>query len=206
MGFTDGWIQPLARRLVTSRHTVRGFPVTVVNTRPDIETAAVVGRLGNALALIERHTPHYGRHLRRDFAGFLVQRYACRGAYFPDTRLCMVELTFCVNDTITEAQIAATILHEGMHARLHALGFPLEMEDRARQERFCRKAEIEFGRLVPGGTAIVDRALQALALEDQDVAPVIDERLAAERVARADRDAGQRGRGRPSDDNRSGEA
>jgi hypothetical protein len=118
-----------------------------------------------------------------------VQRYACRGAYFPDTRLCMVELTFCVNATITEAQIAATILHEGMHARLHALGFPLEMEDRARQERFCRKAEIEFGRLVPDGAPILDRALRALALEDQDVAPVIDERLAAERVARADAEA-----------------
>jgi hypothetical protein len=179
----------LSRRLVTSRHMVRGFSVTVVNTRPDIATAEVVRRLGNALALIEQHTPHYARHLRRDFAGFLVQRYACRGAYFPDTRLCMVELTFCVNATITEAQIAATILHEGMHARLHALGFPLEMEDRARQERFCRKAEIEFGRLVPDGAPILDRALRALALEDQDVAPVIDERLAAERVARADAEA-----------------
>jgi hypothetical protein len=101
----------------------------------------------------------------------------------------MVELTLRVHAGITEAQIAATILHEGMHARLHALGFPLEMQDRARQERFCRKAEIEFGRLVPGGEAIVDRALQALALEDQDVAPFIDERLAAERVARADAEA-----------------
>ena len=200
------FFESVSRRLATSRHTVRGFSVTVVNTRPDIATADVVARLGNALALIEQHTPHYARHLRRDFAGFLVQRYACRGAYFPDTRLCMVELTFCVNDTITEAQIAATILHEGMHARLHALGFPLEMEDRARQERFCRKAEIEFGRLVPGGDAIIDRALQALALEDRDVAPVIDERLAAERVARADRDARRQGPDRPSTDNVTGEA
>jgi hypothetical protein len=200
------FFESLSRRLVTSRHTVRGFSVTVVNTRPDIATAEVVGRLGNALALIEQHTPHYARHLRRDFSGFLVQRYACRGAYLPDTRLCMVELTFCVNDTITEAQIAATILHEGMHARLHALGFPLEMEDRARQERFCRKAEIEFGRLVPDGAAILDRAFQALALEDQDFAPVIDERLAAERVARADRDARRQGPDRQSTDNVTGEA
>jgi len=206
MGFADDWIRPLARRLVTSRHTVRGFPVTVVNTRPDIETAEVVVRLGNALALIEQYTPHHARRLHRDFAGFLVQRYACRGAYFPDTRVCMVELTFCVNDAITEAQIAATILHEGMHARLHALGFPLEMADRARQERFCRKAEIEFGRLVPRGTPIVDRALQALALEDADVAPVIDERRAAERVARADRDARLQERSGRSDDNLSGKA
>jgi hypothetical protein len=172
-----------------TRHIVQGFRVTVVNTRADIDTGQVLRRLGNALALIDQLTPHYGRHLRRDFAGMLVQRYACRGAYFADTRLCMVELTFCVNQTITEAQIAATILHEGMHARLHALGFPLEMKDRARQERFCRKAEIEFGLLAPGGAAVVARARQALALEDADVAPVIDERLAAERIARADADA-----------------
>ena len=205
MRFSRSWLDSLSRRLVTSRHTVRGFSVTVVNTRPDIETAEVIRRLGNALALIERYTPHHSRHLRRDFAGILVQRYACRGAYFPDTRLCMVELTFCVNETITEAQIAATILHEGMHARLHALGFPLEMQDRARQERFCRKAEVEFGRLVPGGEAIVDRAFQALALEDQNVAPVIDERLAAERVARADREARREGPGRQSTDNAIGE-
>jgi hypothetical protein len=175
---------------IVTRHTVHGFQVTVLNTRADIETGDVIRRLGNALALIDQLTPHYGRHLRRDVAGILVQRYACRGAYFADTRLCMVELTFCVNQTITEAQIAATILHEGMHARLHALGFPLEMKDRARQERFCRKAEIAFGLLAPGGAAVVARARQALALEDQDVAPVVDERLAVERIARADAAAG----------------
>jgi hypothetical protein len=109
-----------------------------------------------------------------------------------DSRICLVELTFIVHETISEPQIAATILHEAMHARLHALGFPLEMEDRARQERFCRRAEIEFGRLVPGGDPVVARALQSLSLEDGDVAPDIDWRLAAKRVAEADRRARDR--------------
>ena len=72
------------------------------------------------------------------------------------TTSCLVELTFAVNPDFSDAEVAATILHEAMHARLHNLGFPLEMADRARQERFCRRAEIEFGSLVPGGAARAD--------------------------------------------------
>jgi hypothetical protein len=177
---------------LAATHRVAGIPVAVHNTRPDIDTGALVARLGRAIDLIDRYTPHYGRRMRRDFAGILVQRYPCRGAYLMDSRICLVELTFIVHETISEPQIAATILHEAMHARLHALGFPLEMEDRARQERFCRRAEIEFGRLVPGGDPVVARALQSLSLEDGDVAPDIDWRLAAKRVAEADRRARDR--------------
>jgi hypothetical protein len=94
-----------------------------------------------------------------------------------------------VNPNFSDAEVAATVLHEAMHARLHQLGFPLEMEDRARQERFCRRAEIEFGRLVPGGDRVVERAAATLAQSDEDVAPVIDPRLAAQRIAEVDRRA-----------------
>ena len=177
----------------TTEAIVRGFPVTVVNTRPDIETADVLARLDAALALIEQFSPHHFRHMRRDFAGILVQRYACRGAYFPSENICMVELTFTVNRDFTPTQVAATILHEGAHARLHRLGFSLDMGDRARQERFCRRAEIDFGRVAPDGGPVVERALATLQFEDEDVAPVIDAGLAAQRIAQVDRDALRRG-------------
>src|SRR5437868_6117952 len=74
--------------------TVRGFPVFVENTRPDIATPAVVARLDEALALIEQYQPWRLAHLRRDVRQFLIVRYPCRGAFFPDTRSCMTELTF----------------------------------------------------------------------------------------------------------------
>jgi hypothetical protein len=170
-------------------HEVLGIPVAVYNTRPDIDTNAVVARLERSLSLIERYVPHHFRHLKRDFAYIVVQRFACRGAYFHEQRACLAELTFTVNPDFSDAEVAATILHEAMHARLHALGFPLEMKDRARQERFCRRAEIEFGMLVPGGDKVVDRAQWTSDLSDEDVAPDIDPRLAAERIAAADRSA-----------------
>jgi hypothetical protein len=174
-------------------HQVVGISVTVYNTRPDIDTNAVIARLERSLSLIEQYVPHHFRHLKRDFAYVVVQRFACRGAYFHEQRACMVELTFAVNPDFSDAEVAATILHEAMHARLDALGFPLEMEDRARQERFCRRAEIEFGMLVPGGERVVERARWTSELSDEEVAPVIDPRLAAERIAAVDRDAVRKG-------------
>ena len=170
-------------------YEVRGISVVVNNTRPDIDTADVLARLDRTLALIERYVPHHFRHLKRDFAYIVVQRFACRGAYFHEQRACLVELTFTVNPDFSDAEVAATILHEAMHARLHQLGFPLEMEDRARQERFCRRAEIEFGLLAPGGERVVERAQWTAALADEDVAPVIDPNLAAQRIAEVDRRA-----------------
>lgn len=174
---------------VTTAATVRGLPVLVHNTRPDVDTGDVLRRLDEALGLIERYVPHHFRRLRRDVDRVLVQRYACRGAYLPEGHTCLVELTFAVNRDFSPSQIAATILHEAMHARLHRVGLPLAMADRARQERFCRRAEIEFGRAVPDGGPIVERALAAVHLPDEDVAPVIDPVLAAQRVAEADRRA-----------------
>jgi hypothetical protein len=172
-----------------TRHEAHGIPVLVNNTRPDIDTADVVRRVERSLALIERFVPHHFRRLKRDFAYILVERFACRGAYFHEQRACLVELTFTVNPAFSDAEVAATILHEGMHARLHQLGFPLEMEDRARQERFCRRAEIEFGRLVPNGERVVERAQWTVEQSDEDVAPVIDPRIAAQRIAEVDRAA-----------------
>ena len=172
-----------------NRYRVLGVPVVVENTRPDIETSDVIARLEAALSLIQRYVPHHFWHMERDFDHIIVKRFACRGAYFYQDRACLVELTFTVNRDFSDAEIAATILHEAMHARLHALGFPIEMEDRARQERFCRRAEIEFGRLVPNGEKIVARAEWSAALSDEEVAPEIDPVIAAQRIAEVDRAA-----------------
>src|SRR5438132_13278701 len=171
------------------RSEVLGIPVVVENTRPDINTSDVITRLEASLALIRQYVPHHFWHLRHDFNQIIVKRFACRGAYFYEQRACLVELTFCVNPDFSDSQRAATILHEAMHARLHALGFPLEMEDRARQERFCRRAEMEFGALVPSGDRIVQRARETLQLSDAEVAPEIDPVLAAQRIAEVDRQA-----------------
>lgn len=166
--------------------TVRGLPVTLINTRPDIDAEDVFARLDAALALIERYQPWHFRRMHRDFAGIQIRRFPCRGAFFPETRICLVELTFVVNRDFTPTQVAATILHEAMHARLDNAGVKYESTSAAKHERFCRRAEVEFGMVAPDGGAVVERALASLASADEEVAPVIDWELAGRRVDEAD--------------------
>lgn len=176
-------------------HEIRGFTVVVDNTRPDIATADVLERLDESLELVERYQPWRLRHLRRDLKQIRVVRYPCRGAYFPQHRACMIELTFLARRDIGPATVASTIVHEGMHARVDrfsALGPRLSAQrDLPREERLCRRAELEFGEALPPeiGAPVVQRALESLALDDVDVAPDIDWDEAMRRQAAID--AGQ---------------
>lgn len=176
-------------------HDVRGFRVVVENSRPDIATANVAERLGEALDLIAAHQPWRVAHLRRDLAQFWIVRYPCRGAYFPATRTCMTELTFLARTDITAAPIASSIVHEGMHARVHRMGVRAEGRDSAREERLCRRAELDFGRSLPAelGAPVVERALASLELDDVDVAPAVDWEEAFRRQQAVDAESQRRG-------------
>jgi len=157
-------------------HEVRGFRVLVENRRPDISTRDVLSRLADSLALIEHYQPWRIRHLQRDLKQFLVARFPCRGAYFPDERTCMTELTFLARRDISPATVASSIVHEGIHARVDRIGVQRDMRDRAKEERLCRRAELEFGRALPDelGGPVIERALGTLSLADAEVAPEID--------------------------------
>lgn len=170
---------------------VRGFSVLVENSRPDISTRDVLARLDDSLALIERYQPWRLRHLERDLKQFLVARFPCRGAYFPDERTCMTELTFLARRDISPATVASSIVHEGVHARVDRMGVRREMRDRAKEERLCRRAELEFGRALPDelGGPVIERALGTLSLADEEVAPEIDWNEAFDRQQTVDQAA-----------------
>lgn len=169
----------------TERRTMRGIPITLANTRRDIDSELVFRRLDTALALIERYQPDTFARMSQDFSRIHVVRYPCRAAFFPDSRVCVIELTFTVNPEFTEAQIASSIVHEAMHAHVNAMGVS-DPGQRPDEERLCRQAELEFGLAIPNGEAIVQRALESLQLGDEDVAPVIDWQQAQQAIAEAD--------------------
>jgi hypothetical protein len=154
---------------------IRGFDVVVENTTAGVDTGAVLARLDEALALIERYQPWRLAHMRRDVRGFQIVRFPCRGAYLPGPNTCLTELTFLARTDITAAPIAASIVHEAMHARTYAM-ISAYSHDPAREERICRRAELDFGEALPPalGAPVIQRALESLALSDSDVAPVID--------------------------------
>jgi hypothetical protein len=169
------------------RHEIFGVPVEVLNSRPDIETSAVLERLTEALGLIATYQPWRLRHLQRDIRAIRVERFACRGAFIPSDNVIITELTFLARRDISPAPVASSIVHEGIHARVHAMGVQ-RAHDMAREERLCRRAELAFGRALPEalGAPVIERAMASLALDDRDVAPVVDWQEAQRRSAEAD--------------------
>ena len=127
----------------------------MLNTRDDVSTERVFRRAEAVIGRVRQYQPWRLAHIRRDIAGIVVMRYACRAAYFPDRRLCMLELTFMANEQFSDSQVAASFVHEGMHARLDRLagkyGVMPFAQARARHERICRRAELDFGLAVPDG-------------------------------------------------------
>ena len=193
MGFLTDLLRSWSESLLTERRQIRGLPVRILNTRRDIDSHHVVERLTQALDLIATYAPRRFRRLQQDFAGIVVRRFPCRGAFFHDSRECLVQLTFTVNPRHSLAEIAASIVHEATHARVARMCGPLPPEQRPREERLCRKAELEFGLALPDGAVVVERARSSLALADQEIAPAVDWAEAARRVATADARARQDG-------------
>ena len=186
------WLGPGSERAArVERVVLHGIPVEVENGRADVATADVVARLDEALGLIATHQPWRLAHLRRDVRRIRVARFACRGAYFPDDRTVLTELTFLARRDITAAPVASSIVHEGVHARVHAMGVWRHPDDAAalaREERLCRRAELAFGEALPPalGAPVIERARATLQMADAEVAPAVDWRVAEARVRAVD--------------------
>jgi hypothetical protein len=189
MRFLGDKLRDLGESLLTQRHRIHGLPIRLINTRRDISSSQVLERLTQALDLIATHAPRRFRRMQQDLAGLVVRRFPCRGAFFPQERECLVELTFTVNPRHSISEIAASIVHEATHARVARMCGPLPQEQRAREERLCRKVELEFGLAIPDGGIVVERARFALGMADQEVAPEVDWAEGARRVAAVDAQA-----------------
>lgn len=164
------------------KRVVDGVPVWFLNERADIDDVQLESQFGEALALIGRYAPHNLKRLRTDVSCIWVKRWPNRGIFFHDTRIMVIDTTFVVNPTFTRAQVAATILHEGVHARVTAMRVNRRYTNISDEERLCRRAEIAFGELAPGGAPVVVRAREILGMSDEEVAPGIDLAVAEERL------------------------
>jgi hypothetical protein len=182
------WLRRRAEQPGTEVHVVQGFRVELTNNRPDVSSAMVLERLGDALDCIARYAPVRFAHMRRDVPLILVERFASRGAYLHGRRAILTELTFLARRDIGPAVVAASVLHEGMHARTFCLARRMAGTQPAREERICRQAELAFGRALPAeeGRPVIARAVEALALGDYEVAPRFTDAEGMAAVARAD--------------------
>ncbi|MFN9216068.1 MAG: hypothetical protein ACK53A_16320 [Gemmatimonadota bacterium] len=91
-----------------------------------------------ALALIAAVHPWRLVHLRRDVTEIRVIRFPCRGAYLRDVRAIVCELGFLGRRDLTAAPVAASLLHEGVHARVQVMAMRLGVVDGAGRGGFGR--------------------------------------------------------------------
>jgi hypothetical protein len=123
--------------------------------------------------MVETALPGHLAAMREHVSLIRVTRFPCRGAFIPATRELIVERTFLADPERLDAEIAATLVHEGEHARLRGTGLAEQMSS-ADEERACRDVEIALGKRIPGGERVLERARAALQLADHDVAPAVD--------------------------------
>lgn len=171
------WMQGAVARLhevaldaATERRRMHGIEVWVLNDHKHATTAAMFDKIAAALDRVAEAQPWRLNAMRRDFANIFVrQNTGCR-AMFDHGGSCILDTFFVA--TFAPAQVASSIVHEGVHARLRRGGRVVPRELIAWEERLCRRAELGFGMRIPDGAAVVERARNALALSDADVAPL----------------------------------
>lgn len=178
------FIDPLAEKLVraaSARRTIHGIPVWVLNDGEYATDDALFDKAGAALDLIVAYQPWRIGSMRKDFGRIFIRRNEGCRAMFDLERSCVLDNFFVA--TFAPQQVAASIVHEGVHARLRRGGRRVPPELIAWEERLCRRAELGFGLRIPDGAAVVERARASLSLSDAEVAPLTD----AATLARAPR-------------------
>jgi hypothetical protein len=154
-----------------------GIALSMYIENAPLETGELWPKLEAALDLIAEHSPTWIRRIRRVRNTVHVRR-------IPGTRARLAPGQFTLLDpyllaNFLPAQIASSIVHEGVHATMRFHEVPRTPDSPAREERACRRAELRFGLAlqragVAGAEAVVQRATMALALPDDDVGVVVD--------------------------------
>lgn len=183
--------QWIGRKLVqfnTRSRVIHGVRVEVFNLRTDIDESRLFARMEAALGLLAVHDPRRLRRLIHDVDVFHVRRGTTRGVHYRGRRLCALDNTFVANPVFTDAEIAACIVHEAMHARISTMRVVQLAENNSREERICRRAEIAFAERLPNGLGapVLERAGATLAAPDGEDTFPIDWREVDRRVLEAD--------------------
>jgi hypothetical protein len=98
-----------------------------------------------ALYLIGEVSPVRSVRIRRAFKSIFVFGDGSSAAmYHHDLRLCQLSDKYVRSDRATVASIAATLIHEATHGMLLDRSVPYTSASRARVERICTRAEIQF--------------------------------------------------------------
>ena len=115
-----------------------------------------------ALALLDANAPARFRRLASDVP--LIVVVSSRGAaqFVPKARAIFVDPAAA--ETASTPLLAAALVHEATHARIHRAGIPYGSKWRERIERCCTRQEADFLRPFPNGEARTESVTRKLEL------------------------------------------
>jgi hypothetical protein len=93
---------------------------------------------------------------------------ATRAEWRQSLNACLISIDFLRSGDASSPAVAATIVHELMHARLDSLGFDYREEQRSRVERICYRRARRFLERLP------DSDGKVAALADADAGLALD--------------------------------
>jgi hypothetical protein len=140
-----------------------GLTISVLDLHDN--STALVTRVKEALALLERYDARCYRRLKRDCQRiWLKVLVGAIGEYKHSLRTIALDQRFLASSATPTSYISATLVHEATHARLNAWGVGYTEADRARVERLCFQQELAFAQLLPDSESLVAmvRRMQAL--------------------------------------------
>jgi hypothetical protein len=119
-------------------------------------------RLEEALALLEAKLPREHDRLMRDVERVFLLK-AGGPEYWPFARAIVFK-----KETVERAEVpvlAMSLLHEGVHARLWAMGIGYPERLRSRIEQICVRAEVQLARALPDSADLEAFAKEKLERE-----------------------------------------
>jgi hypothetical protein len=127
-----------------------GVPVAISSLRDE---EALRARVADALRLIALYAPADLARLRKLMRGIIVTRlYGAHAHWRQSVRVCVLSTEYLLRAETLAEGVAATIVHELMHARLDAVGFDYREERQARIERICFRASERFLAKLPASS------------------------------------------------------
>jgi hypothetical protein len=124
----------------------------------------VLERVDEALRLLKKHDVHRYNRIRRDLSRIWVRLLTDgQGCFNAALRACELNTRFVLDNRTSPKEIAATIVHEGTHARIDQCGVPYQRELRHRIEVACFRQEVAFSSRLPDGAGIRERAERWIA-------------------------------------------
>ena len=129
--------------------------MTVGTFFPEHPQSALVAKMRSTLELIAKYDPRQLNRLHRFVSGVLLfELIGSLGTWVEPPKLILLNEAFVAAPETTDAQIAATIVHETTHAWLEARGFAYGAGRRRRIESICYRVQATFARRLPDGFAL----------------------------------------------------